>query len=513
MIRISLHVLLYAIVAFDSFYASKLFISKKNDSNSCKLPILNNVKSVRNAKSLDRNGIKSAVRQKLREVFHDQFPDRNFCLRAYDIKNWPQGIDLHGSKPWNRNEFLQINERIPYMLFVPRKTVIKAEYSIKALRHGLREMECLTSATLRKDYFKDDMMEMISERFRRETGQPSEAKIDWRLLDRSQIPEKYNSVPLNSATVNNKLVYKNPEIIDNIHFYPSSRTDDNDHETDDSDGNETDDTESVDGDDTLDTEDNEVKGVDGADDNDNAPSTFIQSLDNVDEFEIDDALAIFDKGPDKAIDIFESKILGENIKMAQANTDFIPSNSEPIEDESMNFSTVGEQIKLLKIDLQKLFNSQHPDEVLKLKNYDVINWPEGVKMLWNRWRRMDIEKIRENMHSFIFVKRSSSINLVNMAGIDQLGDLILDDSMTFQSSYEIFLKRYREESGLSSALRIMWDLLDRRDLPLKYHGIVINSDTIRLKSIYKNPEFVNNIHFFKNNHQQRKRKYESDDDN
>ena len=43
--------------------------------------------------------IKSAVRQKLREVFHDQFSDRNFCLRAYDIKNWPQGIDLHGSKP------------------------------------------------------------------------------------------------------------------------------------------------------------------------------------------------------------------------------------------------------------------------------------------------------------------------------------------------------------------------------------------------------------------------------
>ena len=122
-------------------------------------------------------------------------------------------------------------------------------------------MECLTSAALRNDYFKDDMMEMISERFKLETGQPSEAKIDWRLLDRSQI-QKYNNVPLNSATVNNKLVYKNPEIIDNIHFYPSSRTDDNDHETDDSDGNETDDTESVDGDDTVDTEDNEVKGVD-----------------------------------------------------------------------------------------------------------------------------------------------------------------------------------------------------------------------------------------------------------
>ena len=85
--------------------------------------------------------------------------------------------------------------------------------------------------------------------------------------------------------------------------------------------------------------------------------------------------------------------------------------------------------------------------------------------------------------------------------------------MTFQSSYEIFLKKYREETGLSSALRIKWDLLDRRHLPLKYDGIVINSDTVKLKSIFKNPEIVNNIHFFNNNHQQRKRKYESDDDN
>ena len=104
--------------------------------------------------------------------------------------------------------------------------------------------------------------------------------------------------------------------------------------------------------------------------------------------------------------------------MGLENTDFVPSNSEPIEDESTNFSTVVEQGKLLKIDLQNLFNSQHPEEVLKLRNYDVINWPEGVKMLWNRWRGKDIKKIRENMHKFIFVKRPSSMKLVNMVGID-----------------------------------------------------------------------------------------------
>lgn len=511
MIWIALHVLIYAIVTFDGFYASRLVTSKqKKESNFRKLPMLNTVKPVRHAESLDRDEIRSAVRQKLREVFASQYPDENFCLRAYDIENWPQGIDSHVSRPWTKKDMLKINERIPYIRFVPSKTVIKAEYPIKALRHSLRKMKCLTNAILREDYYKDEMMEVISDRFKLETGQPSPTKIDWRLLDKSQIPKKYNSVPLNSATVSNKLVYKNPEIIDNIHFYPPTRTNDNDTdviETDDSDG-----------DDTVDTEDNDFKdGVDEADDDDNASSTCLQGLDdvsNVDEFDIDDALAIFDKCPDTGIVSCENNTLGENINMGLESTDFVPSNSEPKHDVSMNFTTVENPRKILKNELQNIFNSQHPDEVLKLRNYDVINWPEGIRMLNEKnWSLKEIEKIRENMHKFIFVKRTSVLTKAMELGIDRLGDLndILDNSMTFQSSYEFILKRYREETGLSSALRIKWDLLDRRDLPLKYHGIVINSDTINMKNIFKNPEIVNNIHFFKNN-QRRKRKYKSDDD-
>ena len=92
-------------------------------------------------------------------------------------------------------------------------------------------MECLTSATLKKDYNKAAMMAMLFERFKLETGQPSAAKIDWQMLDRRPIPKKYENVRLNSATVSNKLIYKNPEIIDNIHFHLYSNInadDDND---------------------------------------------------------------------------------------------------------------------------------------------------------------------------------------------------------------------------------------------------------------------------------------------
>ena len=37
--------------------------------------------------------------------------------------------------------------------------------------------------------------------------------------------------------------------------------------------------------------------------------------------------------------------------------------------------------------------------------------------------------------------------------------IIMDFSMTFESTYKLILKRYREETGVSSAVRIDWDIL------------------------------------------------------
>ena len=58
---------------------------------------------------------------------------------------------------------------------------------------------------------------MISARFKEEL-----VEILW-LIDGvcwidPQIPEKYNNVPLNSATLAQQVNFRNPEIIDNIHF-------------------------------------------------------------------------------------------------------------------------------------------------------------------------------------------------------------------------------------------------------------------------------------------------------
>ena len=214
MIWLVFQMLFFAIFTFDRLYASEL-ATKRNFSTS----IVYTAGPVVNAKCLSKNTLRSAIRRKLREIFSSQYPESKFCLRGYSIENWPLGINSHDSCKWNKADLLLINEVIPYIRFIPRNTAIKAEYRLKNIRHSLREIECLTSATLKMDYNKAAMMAMLFERFKLETGQPSASKIDWKMLNRSQIPKKYENVLLNSATVSNKLVYKNPEIIDNIHFY------------------------------------------------------------------------------------------------------------------------------------------------------------------------------------------------------------------------------------------------------------------------------------------------------
>ena len=76
------------------------------------------------------------------------------------------------------------------------------------------------------------MMEMIFNRFRLETGQPSASQNQLGLIGQESNSKEIQNVPLVSATVSNSLIYKNPEIIDNIHFYPPTSTNENDKDID-----------------------------------------------------------------------------------------------------------------------------------------------------------------------------------------------------------------------------------------------------------------------------------------
>ena len=85
--------------------------------------------------------------------------------------------------------------------------------------------------------------------------------------------------------------------------------------------------------------------------------------------------------------------------------------------------------------------------------------------------------------------------------------------MTPKGVYEILLARYREETGEVNTPSIKWKKLDRRNIPAKYKDVKLDGDSIRTKIICKNPEIIDNIHFYGlkvSENRQRKRKLEDD---
>lgn len=447
MIRLVLIVFVYSIIVFAYINASELV---NMDTANKDMSVLNTVQPVENVTDIEENSLKVQVIRKLKEVFWSQFPSREFKLRAYDVVNWPPGIDSHESYNWRRDDLIRINERIPFYRFEKREAV-PSEYYRKTLLHSLNEMECLKNVILNENCTKKEMMTIISARFKEETGQNS--RIDWHLVDRSQIPEKYNNVPLNGATFANKFIFRNPEIIDKIHFKKCGSV--------------------------RDEEANDVIGA----------------AVNSDELEIDTILSFNELEFD-----IDSRDLKKLYKTAEESS----MNLQP----SQRVSRLAEQLKMAKLELKNAFKAQHPDEEFKWRNYEIQNWPEGVGMLPDRWGKEDIRKIRENIHRFVFVKRLEAISRSSQLGIKQLGDLsgILDPSWTKKEVHDFILKRYRKETGYANSQKIIWNFLDRRDIPAKYDTIEINNISMNSLKIYRNPEIISNVHFFNRQGIKRKRK-------
>ena len=216
MLWLVLRVFLYATVIFDGTCAAHV---PNRPIHLREMSIINTVESGRKLEYLNGNGLRTVVRQKLKDAFHRRFPNGEYNLRAYDIKNWPEGVDPYSACKWTKRELLLINERIPNIRFIPRETIVKAEYPEKRLRRELEKMECLKNVVLKYENYKKEMMAILLARYKKESNQPDAKRIKWNLLDRRNIPAKYKDVPLSGVTVTHQLIFKNPEIIDNIHFH------------------------------------------------------------------------------------------------------------------------------------------------------------------------------------------------------------------------------------------------------------------------------------------------------
>lgn len=489
--------LLYAIIIFDSLNAASVNDAKGSNSENIEMHINNTSHSIRNLSAFKGYELHTAVMEKLKEIFRNQFPNSNFDLRLYEIENWPSSVDLNNSYGWRRRDLVIINEGIPFYRFFLRGTF--ANYSSKRNRLTSKDTECLEGVQLKKEYFKRKILRLLFERFKTESGHSNASKINWKLLDRSQVPEKYNNIMLNSMTVSNQLIFKNPEIIDNIHFHKCSEVDkepcDKDH-----------------------------KECYASEASKSKPETeYLEIIMDCDDFE--DEIGDDDNStviPELDIDLtkfdsnFEIEICGsdefnkESIKEFD-QLDFSSAHQSPIE--SIHLKDIKEQRKMLKNQLTEIFKVQFPNEVLKMRNYIIHNWPEGVSIVPTQWSRWDIKRIQENINDFVFLKRLEPFSMSSEFGMDILGnmDVILNQSWTKKEVNEILMNRYRTETGKSNALLINWDLVDRRAIPAKYDGIEFNSISLKLRALYKNPEIVDNIHFFKEGEivktAQRKRKF------
>ena len=151
----------------------------------------------------------------------------------------------------------------------------------------------------------------------------------------------------------------------------------------------------------------------------------------------------------------------------------------------------------LKSKLKRLFLAQYPSLCFNLREINILNWPEGINPTSRQWSHKEMDKIEEKMNDFVFLERGSQFSYDEELGLYRLGDLrnVSVPSWTGSSTNTRLLKRFREESGDHEAQYIKWSLLDRTEIPSKYEGIPINSNTMSTTKFYKNYEIVDNIHF------------------
>ena len=58
-------------------------------------------------------------------------------------------------------------------------------------------MKCLTEAELDVSLTYSMVNEFLHRRYKVESEEPNATRLNWKLLDRRSIPDKYNEVPLN----------------------------------------------------------------------------------------------------------------------------------------------------------------------------------------------------------------------------------------------------------------------------------------------------------------------------
>lgn len=398
-----------------------------------------------------------SIRIELERLFHKRFPFTKFSHRRYDVINWPVNVPKI-KKHWSFNEVELIRLSLNTLRFVKRNEIFST-----ADEFGINRFDGI-------DFPQDDSMDldssmlMIFNRFKKESGWSEASKIDWKILDRSQLPSKYDSLEINSITMKLVKLHRNPEIVHNIHFHRYE-------------------------DDVLRLKTpnalrrrkkpnvcakEPVKNC--VNDHVIEPSP-LQSLEEFCETEGD-------------VIVSEDTLIGEvpdyesfsNVFITEKSKSFLYSHSTEIQD--------------VLDEIQRAFSAQFPyDGKFNFFSFDVINWPISVKKLKSVWSRKELSILKRSVKDFIFERRENQ------------------DDLSYESAMNLILTRFRTETGKSEAADIEWQYLNRSKLSKKYKKIEYNASIIKEQQFYRKPSIMKNLHFHKidDDSQSNKRFIEFDD--
>ena len=113
---------------------------------------------------------------------------------------------------WTKAQIKKIYEKMPTFVFVERSEKLP----IKPTKRTSR-LENL-NGILDKTMTYEETYETLLSRFRQESGQSTAETINWKLLDRRDIPSRYDVITIDKYSICLQRLYKNPEIVNNIHF-------------------------------------------------------------------------------------------------------------------------------------------------------------------------------------------------------------------------------------------------------------------------------------------------------
>lgn len=430
-----------------------------------------------------------SLRYELDRIFKKSFPGNKLSLRRYEVLNWPESVPLLKNK-WSHEELELIRSHSKRFRFSKRDNKNSSAYKPRITKNP------------EIDYPRDPSMNILStyntilNRFRIESGWLCADNIDWKILDRSQVPSKYDPVVINANTIKLKNFYSNPEIIDNIHFYQyndeqlvSKIAYKNNLEkrlfkffT----------MQKGEGEDTK-VNENEEKGDDclllgeSYDISENFCENLVDPLSGFCQEKEDDC-GLFGNANETSRElcctlsgVCQGSEADNVTDMCEAMIP-IDLNSEVPSFES--FDIVFGKNKYLKMkiefiveEIQKGFNLQFPDEgIFSFKKVYVINWPDSISKIKSKWTNENVEVLRSCVKDFKYARARKLFEDVN----------------------DVLLNRFKCETNSPNASKIEWKQLDRSFLPEKYQRILLNSCSIKLPEIHGDMEFVKNIHFSPN---------------